>query len=39
MQDAVARSIAETSALLDAASLKKFMALAPAIRTMLLEAA
>jgi ParB family chromosome partitioning protein len=39
MRDPVARAIAETDVLLDARNLKNFMALPPAVRNTLLEAA
>jgi ParB family chromosome partitioning protein len=39
MRDPIARSIAETGALLDAPSLKNFMAFPPSVRAMLLQTA
>jgi len=39
MRDPLARAIAETAPLLDAATLKNFMTLAPAVRNLLLETA
>jgi ParB family chromosome partitioning protein len=39
MRDPIARSIAETGALLDVTSLKNFMAFPPSVRNMLLETA